>query len=197
MSVFFSVLELAFLIFVVLFEYYVVYAFFRSKMGKYPPYVPTRKGVVNAILNEFSPFLEESEVSLNVTEPGCGDARIIAAFAKRFPRHRFTGYEWDGIPYFFAKIRTRKLKNVRILRQNFMQADYTKDNLVILFMGNEIAAELSAKLSADLPDKALVLSQCFRLPDMTCVKEIETAKENYFFLPPKLYVYRIERPETP
>ena len=190
MSLFLSCLEISFYIFVVLVEYYIIYSFIRSKMGKYPPYVPTRKEMVQEIVKEISPFLENASSAMNITEPGCGDARIIAALAKKFPQHSFTGYEWDVVPYFLAKITTKKYKNIRVVRQNFMTADYTKENFVILFTGDEIAAELSKKLSADLPDDALILSQSFKVPEMTCIKEIETAKKNYFFLPPKLYWYK-------
>lgn len=189
-----SVLQLILLIAAVIVEYYFIYAFFRSKMGKYPPYVPSRKGVADTILKEAALFLENSPVPMNITEPGCGDARILAAVAKHFPRHRFTGYEWDFIPYILAKIRTRRYKNIRILRQNFMHADYSADNLVILFTGNEIAADLSKILAAKLPDGAVIISECFKLIGLPCEKEISTGKKNYWFLPPKLYVYKISRP---
>lgn len=188
------ILELILLIAAVIVEYYFIYAFFRSRMGKYPPYVPSRKGVAKAILNEASPLLENTSKPMNITEPGCGDARILATLAKQFPRHNFTGYEWDFVPYTLAKIRTRRYKNIRILRQNFMHADYTADNLIILFAGNEIATELSKKLTADLPDGAVIISECFKLVDIPCEREISTGKRNYWFLPPKLYVYKISRP---
>lgn len=190
----FPILELILLIVAVAVEYYFIYAFFRSKMGKYPPYVPSRKGVAEAILKEAAPLLENSPVPMNVTEPGCGDARILTAMAKQFPRHSFTGYEWDFVPYFFAKTRTRRYKNIRILRRNFMLADYTADSLVILFTGNEIAVELSKKLAAELPDGAVIISECFRLPNLPCEREVSTDKRNYWFLPPTLYVYKISRP---
>lgn len=183
----------ALLIAAVLFEYYVIYAFIRSKMGKYPPYVSTRKGMVKLLAKETEFILADESTPKNVVEPGCGNARITICLAKKYPNHSFVGYEWDWVPYLLAKIKSCRLKNVKILRQNFMTADYTKTDLAILFTGNEIAQELGEKLKNDMPAGAYVVSESFEMKQLPLVKTLETGKANWFFLPQKVYFYKIEK----
>lgn len=189
MRLFFEIFQFLFMLFAVIFEYYVIYAFIRSKMGKYPPFVPTRKGMTDIIVREAEFVLSDSD-SKKVVEPGCGDARVLIALAKKYPQHTFIGYEWDRFPYTLAKIKTRKYKNITVLRQNFMLTDYKDVNLAVLFTGNEIAQDLAKKLATELPKSAIVISESFKLPLFECIKEVHTEKKNYFFLPQTLYVYR-------
>ncbi|MCQ2913842.1 MAG: class I SAM-dependent methyltransferase [Alphaproteobacteria bacterium] len=129
---------------------------------------------------------------MNIAELGCGDARIICKLADKFSNHKFIGYEWDKFPYFLAKIRCKKRKNVSVYRQDFMKADYTKTNFAILFTGNEIAKELSQKLASEMPKGSIIISECFELPKLKCINEVNTDKKNYFFLPAKIFIYTIE-----
>ena len=186
---FFSIFSFILLIVAVVFEYYVIYTFIKSKMGKYPPFVTTKKAMLEVISNAAA-FTLSSEETKNVVEPGCGDARILKTLADKYPQHNFVGYEWDRFPYFLAKIKTRKYKNIKIERKNFMTADYTDVKLVVLFTGNEIAQELSSKLRQDLPKGAIVISESFELPNFHCLEEQETGDKNHWFLNQKLYIYQ-------
>lgn len=188
MSVF-HIFSLILMIIAVIFEYYVIYSFFKSKMGKYPPFVPTKKAMLEEITSTVD-FVLSAPDSKNVVEPGCGDARILKTLADKYPQHSYIGYEWDYVPYFLAKFKTRKYKNIKIQRQNFMLADYTSINLVVLFTGNEIAHDLSVKLRQDLPKGAIIVSESFELPDFSCLQTQETGKKNHWFLNQKLYVYQ-------
>jgi len=185
----FDIISFILLVAAVIFEYYFIYAFIKSKMGKYPPFVPTKKAMLEEI-SDAADFVLSPPESKNVVEPGCGDARILKTLAEKYPQHSFVGYEWDYIPYFLAKIKTRKYKNIKIERQNFMLADYTSIHLVVLFTGDEIAQDLSAKLRQDLPKGAVIISESFELPNFTNLKTYETGKKNHWFLNQKLYVYQ-------
>ena len=185
----FDIFSFFLLIVAVAFEYYVIYTFIKSKKGKYPPFVPTKKAMLEEICDA-TDFVLSAPEAKNVVEPGCGDARILKTLADKYPQHSYIGYEWDHVPYFLAKFKTRKYKNIKIQRQNFMLADYTSTNLVVLFTGNEIAQELSAKLRQDLQKGAVIVSESFELPNFECLKTQETGKKNHWFLDQKLYIYQ-------
>lgn len=185
----FSIFSFSLLVVAVIFEYYVIFCFIRSKKGKYPPFVTTKKAMLEVIRNA-ADFVLSSPPPKNVVEPGCGDARILKTLADKYPQHSFVGYEWDYFPYFLAKFKTRKYNNIKIERKNFMTADYTDAGLVVLFTNNEIAQELSVKLRQDLPKGAIVISESFELPNFTCLKEQKTGNKNHFFLKQKLYTYQ-------
>lgn len=183
---------LFFLIAAVCAEYYFIYAYFvLSKMGKYPPFVPTKTKVAALICDEIAAVLAGRQ-KCKIVEAGCGDARILASLAERFPDFEFIGYEWDFLALFFASRRCRAFKNAHVLRQDFMTADYSDTDVLILFLGNEIADAYSKKLERELPNGAIVVSECFKMPHLTCVKEI-AARNNYFFLPADVFIYQIDR----
>ena len=173
-------------------EYYFIYAYFvLSKMGKYPPFVPTKAKVAALIFDEIAAVLTGRQ-KCKIVEAGCGDARILASLAERFPDFEFIGYEWDFLALFLASCRCRALHNTRILRQDFMTADYSDTDVLILFLGNEIADAYSKKLERELPNGSIVVSECFEMPHLTCIKKI-AARNNYFFLPADVFIYQIDR----
>ena len=117
MSVF-DVCSFILILIAVIFEYYYIYTFIKSKKGKYPPFVPTKKTVLNEINNTAAPFLSLQEHK-NIVEPGCGDARILKMLADAYPQHSYIGYEWDYVPYLLARLKQGNIKtsklNARIL----------------------------------------------------------------------------------
>jgi Methyltransferase domain len=58
-----------------------------------------------------------------VYELGCGWGSLVIALARAFPEARIRGIEISPLPYWVARIRTRKLPNVLIQRGNFFAFD--------------------------------------------------------------------------
>lgn len=82
------------------------------------------------MIEKISAELKQNRQPLNVLDPGCGTGTLLIALAGKFPDHNFTGIEWNRITAAIASFRTRKLKNVRILRQDMF--DFSLPNLTLL-----------------------------------------------------------------
>lgn len=107
-------------------------------------------------------------------ELGCGDARVLAALARRFPEAWFIGYELAWWPYVLARWRTRRLHNIQIERKNFMTAPLQHADALFCYLITSVMGPLAAKLQRELRLGAVVYSHAFRLPDWTPIRTIHS-----------------------
>lgn len=170
-------------------EIYLVISFIRSKNGKYPPYFPSFGRMRKTVISEANQILKKSTSPTNIVDLGCGDGSLLRSLAKNHPQHHFKGYEWSSLPYKLASYFSKPYKNIKIYKQDFMKTDLKETNLVICFLSNEIAPEVSAKLKKELSKGSIIISAAFALPNIKLIKEIQT--KNYGFLLIKVFVYEI------
>ena len=92
--------------------------FFVKDYKNYPPFVPSFGKIKKLEFIKISKQLEESRKSLTVLDPGCGTADLIIKLAKKFPKHKFVGIEWNKSLYNIAKLKSKNLSNFTVLNQN-------------------------------------------------------------------------------
>lgn len=146
------------------------------------PFVTTPDWVINWLCTHTNLKPGQTFVEL-----GCGDARVLAALAGRFPQTIFIGYELAWWPYLLARWRTRMMRNVRIERKNFMTVSLQSAHVLFCYLITSVMPTLAAKLQRELPADAVVYSHAFRLPDWEPIKSISapTGPERV-----SLWVYR-------
>lgn len=172
---------------------YIIYSFLiTSQCGKYPPYFPSFGKMKKIALDEADKILSPEQHPQNIMDLGCGSGGMLIPLAKRYPQHHFIGYEWSNLALMLARFHTKKHTNITIIRGDFMQADLSKQNLILCFGGNEIAQELSQKLLHELPQDSFIVSSAFRMHGFTKSKEV--AAKTYGFMPIKVFVYQQSKP---
>src|SRR5689334_10425285 len=82
------------------------------------PYVTTPQWAIDWLTTNL--HLQSSDV---VYELGCGDARVIAAIAKKYPAAKCTGIEIQWWPYLLAKWRAHRIKNLTIVHGDIYKHD--------------------------------------------------------------------------
>lgn len=107
-----------------------------------------------------------------VYELGCGDARVLAALAKKNPQTRFIGIEIQWWPWLLAKWRTRTMRNVQIVLGDFLKQDLTQATIVYGFFITVMMPKIADKLRDSLKAGAQVISFGFALPGWQPVREI-------------------------
>lgn len=145
-----------------LFELYLLISYVRCR-GKYPPFVISFGRVKRDLLQKAEEVLAGEEESVDVVDLGCGSGSLLVPLAKKFPQHRFYGYEWDALPFFLVKKRTGKLNNLHIYKKDFMKEDLSRYKLLLCNVGNGLEQELGRKLNAEISADAIVLPEMFRL----------------------------------
>lgn len=170
-------------------EAWLVYSYIRSSCGRYPPYFPSFGQMKKAALQQAGEILKHSPRCLKVIDLGCGDGRMLRPLAKQFREHSFQGYEWSWFPYKLACWFGRSCGNLEYIHADFMTQNLSAANLILCFLGNEIAPELSLKLKKELKPGSIIISSAFALQDLTLLQEITT--RNYLFLPIKVFIYQV------
>ncbi len=136
------------------------------------PFVSTPQWAIDWLVNNLR--LSSSDI---VYELGCGDARVLAAIARKFPDAKFIGIEIQWWPYLLAKWRTRNLKNVKIELKNFLNMDLSSATVVYGFYITVMAPKVAAKLKQDLRPGARAISYGFDLPGLRETESIRNPQQ--------------------
>lgn len=154
----------------------------------YPPYMPTLGAAKKKEIELISDILKDSKHPLEIVDAGCGTASIITHLAKKFPQHQFVGIEWNKTLAFFARLRSHRQNNIKILCQDIFDYNFAQSNIVICFLLEPIMKKFEAKLLAERKKEMTIFSYIFKLPNIKAVEEITFAKRLTFL---KLYIYKL------
>lgn len=127
------------------------------------PYVATQGWVVRWLV-------EHADLRPGQTfiEPGCGDARVLAALAGKHPETMFVGYELALWPYALARFRTRALKNVKIERRDFYRVSFAEADIIFCYLLIAPMQNLR-KQFLELRPGATIYAYAFSIPYLTPV----------------------------
>lgn len=170
----------------VLLNVYIIGSYIRCGLGKYPPVIGSFGCAREVVLQQAGEILAAGHGRLRVADLGCGYGSLLLPLAERFPQHEFVGLEWDMAAYWLARFRSRNLKNVRIVYGNFMAQSWQSFDLILCFIGNDIAAAVSHKICRECKNSALIISEAFSLPGLCIQKEIEART---YGMPLRVWVY--------
>lgn len=131
------------------------------------PFVTTPKWAIEWLANNLN--VQDRQV---VIELGCGDARVLATLAKRFPGAKFLGIEIQWWPWLLAKLRTRVLHNVKISRGDLFRYDLSPAHFIYGFYITNFMDRLEAKLQNGLLPGTKVISYGFKFQNWKTVQEI-------------------------
>lgn len=168
-------------------EIYFITAYIRSRFGKYPPFVFSFGKAKHIVIKEAENFLQKQKSPINIFDLGCGDGCLLIPLAKKFPQHNFIGYDWDKVPYYIAKFRTKKIANIQIRNCDFMKQDYQNAQLILCYTGNGLSEPLGYKLNSEIPKNCLVISEAFELKHLSLMQTISSPTLK---MPIKVFLYQ-------
>ena len=115
-----------------------------------------------------------------IFELGCGWGSLLIPLAKKYPTRDIVGYELSLIPWLITLLRAKLLglKNIRLHRQDFLQADLSSASVIMcyLFLGGMKALECKleqGELNADNENLKYLISNNFSLPSHNPIKTIQ------------------------
>ena len=144
------------------------------------PWVPARSSDVKRILK-----LAQIKKGQKVYDLGCGDARLVCAFAKEGAKA--TGYEISLIQYLQSLIRLFFVGNLNasVKFKNFWNEDLHDADIIYIFLMSHIYPKLKEKFRKELKKGTTVIVYAFKIDgwEPVLVDEIKGKQP--------IYVYKI------
>ena len=148
------------------------------------PAVPSHGKVKAAIIAEASSILK-NKLPQTVMDLGSGWGTLLLPLAKEFPKHNFVGVERGFLPYWISVWRSRKLKNLIFLRQDFFETNISDADIIFVFLLNSTMSKLTAKIKNEMKSNSLVIANRFPMKDTQPYKEVNLGSKYYTY-----YVYK-------
>lgn len=149
------------------------------------PYLPTPSNVVLRMLELAKPLRGELLVDL-----GCGDGRILILAAELYGC-RCIGYEIDNnlIREAIREIRSRGIRNVKILRKDLFKADIGDADILTLYLTPKALEVLSKRIVKEMKSGARIVSHDYEVPKLKPLR-VECI-DTHGIHSHKIYLYRI------
>ena len=179
----------------VLYLIYQIYSYVRCGCGKYGPFVSSYGKIKLDMIAEARAALKKSKKPLKVTDLGCGSGVLLLPLAKEFPEHEFIGLEWDVVPLTMGKIKAKLagLKNIKFVKSDYMKDSHADMDVIMCYVLKVTGEPLGKKLSTEIKDTAVVISEMFPLGHLEEIKQINSSLAG---IPEKIFVYKKPQAET-
>jgi len=130
-----------------------------------PPWVPTRKRDVDAVLKAAT--LKPGQAFI---ELGCGDGRLVAAAASCGAIA--IGYEVNPLLWFIAVLRTiRYYPKARVRMANFWSKSLAEADVVMAFLVPRCMQRLAVKAQKEMKPGSRLISYIFQVPGKKAIKK--------------------------
>jgi hypothetical protein len=137
------------------------------------PFVPIPKGIEDEIIRNLD--LKSGSV---IYDLGCGDGRILALIAEKYPEVRAIGVEIAFWPFLLAKWKTRKYKNVAIRREDIFKTDISSATHIFLYLYPQVIDRLIANIESQCRPGTTILSCDFELESIKPARTVDLTRIN-------------------
>lgn len=133
-----------------------IYFTLRLGIGPMPSSARARERLLSAI---------PPDTRGEIHELGSGWGHLAFPLARRFPGCTVMASELSWVPYLLSRLlhRLRPLENLELHRRDFFQAPLHRARVVVCYLFPGAMERLKAKLAAELPAGALVVTNTFAL----------------------------------
>lgn len=119
--------------------------------------------------------------SLSVVEMGSGWGGLALTVAKMRPDCTVTAIEYSVVPYLVSCLRKSldpSLKNLEFQCGDFFALSLKETDVVLCYLLEPMLGKLKPKFVSELPDRAIIISNHYRIPDW---RPERTEKMDKFF----------------
>lgn len=147
------------------------------------PWLPTPRRRIRALLRAAA--VKPGEL---VIDAGSGDGRVLTLAAKEFGC-RGLGIEINPLLLLLARLRIHLAgvgSRVQVMQEDIFDCDFSRADVVFLFLLQTTNVRLQEKLRAELRPGARVVSYAFTLPDFEAVEIAGADRAHHLYRVPNL-----------
>lgn len=134
---------------------------------KGPPFVPSSDKTIQNALQ-----LANLKPTDTVVDLGCGNAKFLIA-ASPYCKQAI-GYELSFPTYLMAKLKTRKMPNIKIQYKNFWKEDFSDSDVVFCFLLLRLMPDVHQKIWPTLKPGAKLISNTFSMKPLKPNQKIDS-----------------------
>jgi hypothetical protein len=123
-------------------------------IGPVPTSRKVRERLVGALPQDLSP----------IVELGAGFGGVTVAIARRCSKAQIIAYENSWVPFFVLWLRTRRMKNIVVRKENFWRSDLSGNQLFVCYLYRGAMLQLKEKLT-----NAVIVTHTFAIPGWQAV----------------------------
>ena len=116
----------------VTFWIYLIYSFWEI-VHRRAPFVPSPNAPKKIALAKISELLDKASNAQTTVDAGCGNGKLLAILAKKYPQHHFIGIEYNKALYNYCCHRYKNINNLKFYNQDLLKYDYEQTNIVYYF----------------------------------------------------------------
>ena len=116
----------------VLFWIYLIYAGWEIAHQR-APFVPSPSAPKKIAITKISELLDNATTPQTVVDAGCGNGKLLAILAKKYPQHHFIGIEYNKTLYNYCHRKYKKINNLNFYNQDLLEFDYNQTNIIYYF----------------------------------------------------------------
>ena len=107
-------------------------------------------------------------------DAGCGDGRVLKEISARYGV-RAVGYELNPFACLLARLRCLGMRNVRIHRKSFWEADFSNADVLFCYLFPDLMKDMAEKVKRELKPGATLVSCNFEVPGLVPAQIIRPA----------------------
>lgn len=150
-----------------------LYSFGSAWFRRGAPFVPTAQRKLDAIFHRERGLLRSLPTRRHLVDLGSGGGALVRAAVRQGGFERSTGYEINGALVAYARMRSLRDANESHLLRSLWDADVRDADVVFVYGVPSILNDLQAKLAAELPAGAHVVSNAFPFTKSPAWVEVE------------------------
>lgn len=166
----------------ILFWIYLAYAIWEI-IHKRPPFVPSPNAPQKIAITKITDLLKKTKTPQTIVDAGCGNGKLLATLALKYPQHNFIGIEYNKFLYNYCCHHYRKIKNLTFHHQNLLTFDYRETNIIYYFGLPALTKEFEKKL-CQLKTKVDIITLDAQFQNLNLI-----SKEFFKFWMTQSYVY--------
>jgi SAM-dependent methyltransferase len=165
-----------------IFWIYLIHSFWEIAHHR-APFVPSPNTPRKIAIDKISKLLNQTKGQQTIVDAGCGNGKILATLAKKYPQHIFIGIEYNKTLYNYCHHHYIKIKNLTFYNQDLLTYDYEKTNIIYYFGLPSLTKEFEKKI-CQLETKIDIIALDAQFPKLKLV-----SKDFFRFWMTQSYVY--------
>lgn len=141
------------------------------------PFVSSKRKIISQVVDSLDIY--QGKI---IYELGAGLSLFLRQIEKRTKVNKLIAIEYAIIPYLFSKLLLFFYKSdIKLIRKNLYSVNLNQADIIYLYLMPKMMPKLAKKLNKECKKGTLIISNSFKITDLTLEKNIKVNNINIYF----------------